>query len=97
MKNSGESPLDFQILPASEIPGGTSRQLGALLAQPAEGTLAPGESFSILLVVPSANLPAGSYESTVTVRQPSRAPLTVPVTLQVLSPLDYLKTRLTKR
>ena len=97
VKNTGESPLDFQILPASEITAGRSKSLGALLAQPAQGTLLPGESFAILLAVPSASLPAGSYESAVMVRPPGRSPLTVPVTLQVLSPLDYLKTRLTKR
>ena len=98
MKNIGEAPIDFQIAALSEgTTGGVGKPVAGLRSAPSEGMLAPGQSVSVQVSVPSAELPSGAYQSGLTIRSQARQMLVVPITLQVLSPLDYLKTRLTKR
>ncbi len=98
LKNTGESPLDFQVTPLAEsAAGGAGRPLDGLLLLPSEGTLAPGQSLAVQVSVPSAALPAGAYQGGISVRSPGRPPLVIPLTLQVQSPLGFLKTRLTGR
>lgn len=98
LRNSGESPLDFQIASLAEgATGGVGSPIDGLLLLPSEGTLAPGQVVAVQVSVPSADLPAGIYQSGVSVRSLGRPPLIVPLTLQVQSPLGFLKNRLTGR
>ncbi len=98
VKNVGEAPIEFQIAPLAEgATGGIGKPVDGLWTLPSEGTLAPGQSLSVQVTVPSADLPAGTYQSGLAVRSPARAPLVVPLTVQVQSALGFLKTRLTGR
>jgi len=87
INNVGETPVGFQVLPvAGDVEG--------LQAAPSEGTLEPKQAVTVALSVPTAGLAAGTYGGGVIVRSPTLQTLTVPVALNVLSPLGYLKTRL---
>ena len=98
LKNIGESALEFGIASLTEgATGGIGSPISGLQTTPAGGTLAPGESIPIRVSLPSADLPAGVYQSGVGIRSPGRPPLVVPLTLQVHSPLGSLITRLTGR
>ena len=98
VKNSGEAPIDFEIISLAEgTTGGVGKPIADVVSLPSAGVLAPGQSVSVQVSVPSADLPAGTYQSGLTVRSQARQMLVVPVTIQVLSPLDYIKTRLTGR
>ena len=98
LKNSGEMPIDFQIASLAEgTTGGVGPPVSNLLILPSEGLLEPGQSLGVHVSAPSAALPTGTYQSGLTIRSQARQMLVVPVTIQVLSPLDYLKTRLIGR
>ena len=98
LRNIGESPLEFGIASLTEgATGGVGQPINGLEISPATGTLAPGESTAIHLSMSSADLPAGTYHSGIGIRSQGRIPLAVPLSLQIQSPLDFLKTRLTGR
>ena len=98
LKNIGESALEFGIASLAEgATGGIGQPISGLQAAPAGGTLAPGQSVVVRVSMPSADLPAGVYQSAVGIRSPGRPPLVIPLTLHVQSPLGFLKTRLTGR
>ncbi len=98
LRNTGESPLDFRITPAQTTTGGSAiKPLEGLVSLPSEGTLTPGQSIAVVVSVPGTGLPAGTYQGSLTVLAQSLASIAVPLTLQVQSPLDFLKTRLTGR
>ena len=92
LKNIGETPIDFEI-----TPGGAGTPIDGLAALPPTGVVDAGQSVKIQVTAPGSAQPAGSYGSALTIRSPGRPPLIVPVTLQIQSPLDILKNRLTKR
>ncbi len=87
IRNTGETPVGFQVLPAA---GG----IEGLQITPAEGTVEPKQEVSVTLSVPTAGLAAGAYGGGVIVRSPALQASTIPVALHVLSPLGYLKARL---
>ena len=87
IRNTGETPVGFQVLPAAE-------GIEGLQITPAEGMVAPKQEVPIALSVPTAGLAAGAYPAGVIVRSPTLQTLTVPIALNVLSPLGYLKARL---
>ena len=91
LRNGGEAPIEFQIAALAEgATGGVGQPLTGLAALPSAGALTPGESVTVQVSVPSADLPAGTYQSGLGIRSPSRAPLVVPLTVQVQSPLGFL-------
>ncbi len=95
LRNVGEVAAGFQAAPTAEgATGGVGKPLEGMSVAPAEGTLAPKQNLSITVSIPTAGLPAGIYPTGVIVRSPSLQTLSVPITLTVLSPLDYLKNRL---
>ncbi len=97
-KNTGESPAEFQIAPLAEgATGGVGRPIDGLRTVPSEGTLAPGQSLTVQVIVPSADLAAGTYQSGLTLRSSSKGTLIIPLVIQVQSALGFLKTRLTGR
>ena len=98
LKNTGESLVEFQIASLAEgATGGVGKPIDGLVLLPSQGTLIPGQAIAVQVAVPSADLPAGTYQSGVSVRSPGRPLIVVPLTLQVQSPLGFLKTRLTGR
>ena len=98
LKNVGELPTGFQIVPITEgMTGGIGKPLEGLQAAPSEGALAPQQAATIAVSVPTAGLPTGTYQTGVVVRSPATPPLVIPITLHVQSPLEYLKTRLSGR
>ena len=98
LKNIGESPLEFGVTALAEgATGGVGQPIPGLEVTPATGTLPPGQSITVRISVPSADLPVGVYQSGIGIRSPGRPPLAVPLTVQVQSPLGFLKTRLTGR
>lgn len=93
--NVGETPVGFQVVPMAQgITGGVGEPLEGLQVSPQEGALPPKGAVSLAVSVPTEGLPAGLYQTGVVVRSPSLRTLTVPITLHVLSPLEYLKSRL---
>lgn len=95
IKNVGETPVGFQVLPATEdVTGGVAKPVEGLQATPPEGALAAGQAVTIAVSVPTGGLPPGTYPTGVIVRSPTLQTLAIPITLHVLSPLGYLKTRL---
>ena len=95
LRNVGESPIGFQILSTAEgVTGGVGKPVEGLQVTPSEGVLLPKQGVTIAVSIPTAGLPPGTYQTGVIVRSPALQTLTVPITLHVLSPLDYLKTRL---
>jgi hypothetical protein len=95
IKNVGETAAGFQILPTIEVvPGGGGKPMEGLQATPSEGTLAPKQEVSVAVSVPTVGLPPGAYQTGVIIRSPTLQTLAIPITLHVLSPLGYLKTRL---
>ena len=98
LKNTGETPVGFQVLPMTEsITGGIGEPVEDLQAAPSDGMLAPNEEWPITVSVPTMGLTPGTYQTGIVVRSPTLQTLTIPVTLRVLSPLGYLKTRLSGR
>ena len=98
LQNSGEAAIEFQVTSLAEgATGGIGRPIDGLRAVPPEGRLTPGQTLSIQVTVPSAEMPAGTYQSGLAVRSPSRVPLVLPLTVQVQSPLGFLKGKLTGR
>jgi hypothetical protein len=55
---------------------------GWIEVQPAEGSVPPSGSSPLLIGVNTAELPAGSYQGTVTIRVPGRADTVIPVTFE---------------
>ena len=95
LRNVGETPIGFQIIPTAEgVTGGVGKAIEGLQAVPLEGALAPKQAVAVAVSVPTTGMPPGSYQTGVIVRSPALQTLSVPITLHVLSPLDYLKTRL---
>ncbi|MGI4790944.1 MAG: protein kinase domain-containing protein [Janthinobacterium lividum] len=98
LKNIGETPIEFQIVSMAEgTTGGVGKPIADVISRPSEAVLEPGKSLVVQISVPSADLPSGTYQSGLTIRSQSRQILVLPITLQILSSLDYLKTRLTGR
>ncbi len=98
LRNTGESPLEFEIVAlAEDRAGGIGPTPDGLLLLPSEGTLVPGQTVAVQVSVPSASLPPGTYGSAVAVRASGRPAIVVPLILHVQSPLEFLKTRLTGR
>ena len=98
LQNSGEVAIEFQVTSLAEgATGGIGRPIDGLRAVPPEGRLTPGQTLSIQVTVPSTEMPAGTYQSGLAVRSPSRVPLVLPLTVQVQSPLGFLKGKLTGR
>lgn len=98
LKNLGETAVGFQILPAAETNAREGvKSLEGLQAAPAEGSLAAGQTQLITLSIATAGMATGSYQTTVTVRSHALQTWSIPVTLRVLSPLEYLKTRISGR
>ncbi len=96
LKNIGESPFEFGIASLTEgATGGIGQPIAGLEIVPASGTLAPGQSLSIRVSVPSADLAVGLYQSGLGIRSQGRSSLVVPLTVQVQSPLGSLLNRLT--
>ncbi len=95
LRNVGETPVGFLVVPTAEgVTGGVGKPVEGMQAAPMEGALAPKQAVSVAVSVPTAGMPPGTYQTGVIVRSPSLQTLSVPITLQVLSPLDYLKTKL---
>ena len=98
LRNIGESPLEFQIASLADgATGGTGKPIDGLIILPSEGVLVPSQTINVQVSVPSADLPAGTYQSGVSIRSQGHAPILVPLTLRIQSPLGFLKTRLTGR
>jgi serine/threonine protein kinase len=96
VKNSGGAAIEFEIVSLAEgTTGGVGKPIADVRSLPSHGTLTPGQSVSVQVSAPSADLPAGTYQSGLTIRTQSRQMLVVPIAIQILSPLDYLKNRLT--
>ena len=93
LQNSGDMPVEFGIS-QNEVTGGIGRAVEGLKISPAEGVIAAGQSLPVAISVPSTDLLAGKYQTTLTARTPSRQAVTIPISLQVQSPLDYLKARI---
>lgn len=98
LKNAGETPVGFQILPAAEpnMREGL-KHLEGLQAAPAEGSLAARQTQPITLTIPTAGLATGIYETTISVRSHTLQTWIIPISLRVLGPLEYLKTRISGR
>lgn len=95
LHNRGEVAVEFGIGQALDTTtGGVGKPIEGLQASPAEGTLAPGQSLPIAVSVPTASLPAGEYPAALAVRTPSRQNQIVPLSLHVLSPLNYVFAKL---
>jgi len=95
VKNIGETPVGFQVVPiVGGVVGDIGKPLEGLQTTPSEGTIAPKQAVSVAVSVPTAGLPPGTYRTGVILRSPTLQTLTVPIALHVLSPLGYLKTRL---
>ncbi len=92
LRNTGEMPVEFVMEAGIEAGGGGT--LGGLAATPTGGTVAPGQAFPVAVSAPTTGLPPGTYQGGLAIKTPGRPPLAVPVTLRVLSPLDYLRSRL---
>ena len=98
LRNTGETPIGFQILPTAEgATGGVGRPIEGLQVTPLEGALGPNQAVTVVATVPTSGLTPGTYPTGVIVRSPALQTLSVPITLHVLSPLDYFKTRLSGR
>jgi|GEM_PF-941732 len=95
VRNVGETPVGYQILPITEgATGGNGRPMEGLQATPSEGMIAPKEAACITVSVSTEGLTAGVYQTGIVIRSPALQTVAVPIALHVLSPLQYLRTRL---
>ena len=91
LRNAGEAPIEFQITSlADDATGGVGSPIAGLSVSLSAGVLAAGESRIVQVSMTSADLPAGTYPSGLSIRSPSRAPLVLPLTVQIQSPLGFL-------
>ncbi|MBV9849557.1 MAG: serine/threonine protein kinase [Armatimonadetes bacterium] len=80
LRNDGDTSVEFTV-----------DTVGAITATPSGGRVEPGQEATIEVQAPTAGLPAGVHETTLTVRPAAGPALTVPLSLHVQSPLAALK------
>ena len=98
LKNVGEQPVEFRVgHGAGAITEGVANPIQGLTVSPTGGNLAPGQSVTVQVEVPTGDLATGSYPTAVTVRTDANQTLSVPLDLRVQSPLDFLRSRLGRR
>ena len=91
--NTGEIAVEFQIESGDSRTGGPANPLPEMSFTPLAGEITPDHSQSVTIRVSTAELNHGVYDTAVTVRARSGQTLVVPLSLRVLSPLDYLKSK----
>ncbi len=95
LSNVGELPVEFQASQTADtITGGIGKPLDGLEVSPPEGTLSPGQSLAVTVSLPTTDLPPGQYPAAITIRTRTPQTLSVPITLRVLSPLDFVMSKL---
>lgn len=86
LENSGEKATDFTIQAEGSLP--------ELAVSPDSGTLSPNRPQPVTVRVPTADLPAGTRELSLTVRTDAGQTLAIPLSVRALSPLDFLKSKI---
>ena len=91
IQNTGEVATEFRMEMGDSRTGGPANPLPEMTFSPATGTVPPGQPQTVTVRVPTSELPNGVYDSTATVRTTAGQAIVVPLSVRVLSPLDYLK------
>ena len=95
LSNVGELPVEFQAAQFSEnITGGVGKPLEGLEVSPPEGTVAAGQTLSVTISLPTAALAPGQYPTAITIRTRARQTVSIPISIRVLSPLDFVMSKL---
>lgn len=94
IKNAGERAIDFTLQNGDTRTGTPSHPLLDVTLEPAAGTLGANESQTVTMRIATGDLPATTHETAVTVRSGAGQALTVPLSVRVLSPFDYLKSKI---
>ncbi len=95
LRNVGEMPVDFQAIQTTDtITGGIGKPLEGLTISPLEGTIEPGKTLLISVTISTAALPPGFYPAFVSIRTRARQSLSVPISIRVLSSLDFVMAKL---
>jgi len=95
LSNVGELPVEFQAAQNSDaITGGVGKPLEGLAVSPPEGIIAAGQSLPLTVTLPTASLPTGQYPAGVMIRTRARQTLSVPISIRVLSPLEFVISKL---
>ena len=95
LSNIGEMPVEFQAGQAADtITGGVGKPLEGLEVTPPKGTLAAGQTLLLTVSLPTTTLPPGVYAAAIAVRTRARQSLSLPITFRVLSPLDFVMSKL---
>ena len=98
LRNVGEQPVEFRVgHGAGAITEGVANPVEGLAVSPTGGSLAPGQSVTVRVEVPTGDLATGSYPTAVTVRTDANQTLSVPLDLRVQSPFDFLRSMLGRR
>ncbi len=92
--NLGEAAAEFQIESGDTRTGGPANPLTEMTFIPSSGRITSGHSTVITVQIPTTTLPNGIYDSAATVRTTAGQAMTVPISARVLSPLEFLKSKM---
>jgi serine/threonine protein kinase len=95
LRNVGEMPVDFEAIQTTDtITGGIGKPLEGLCVTPLEGTIEAGQTLAITIAISTAALPQGLYPAVVSIRTRGRQSLSVPISIRVISALDFVISKL---
>jgi hypothetical protein len=94
MKNIGQVGVDYSVENGDSRTGGPANPLPEMSLTPTSGQIGPGESVTVSVHIPTSELPYETYASAATIRTKAGQVLVVPMSLHVLSPFEYLKSKL---
>lgn len=94
LRNLGEKPTEFIV----EIQGVGQRLSGVVtnleLSQKS-GSVPPNSSLPITVTVPTTNLVTGFHKATLTIKTSGNQQLNIPFAVQVQSPFEFIKSKIT--
>ena len=98
IRNSGELPLDFRILPSHGIGvEGQDKVIAGFEISPSVGTLTPGQILQIAVAALTTDSTPETFQNILLIQSPQQEDRTIPLTLHMLSSFDYIKALLSGR
>ena len=95
--NDGEIEVAFTLENGDTRTGRTDNPHIEASLSPTHGTVAPGAGATIMATFDTSTLAPGTHATTLTVYTTAGQTVTVPLTVQALSPMDFLKSKMGMR
>ena len=92
--NDGEIEVQFTVENGDTRTGSASRPLADVTVSPSHGSVAPGRTAIVTMQFDTNALPPGPNATTLTLRTTAGQTLTLPLTVQALTPMEFLKQKM---